>query len=447
MRLRPSSTSCPTPDRARAAFPAARPGAAPAEIVTIGRMGSAGDGVAARPGAEPLHVPRSLPGETVRVQPLQGGRRVELLGVLQASPDRVAPPCPHFMQGCGGCAVQHWSDDAYAAWKRGLVVDALLRAGLDADCVGPLVRTPPRSRRRMEFAVERVDGGVVLGLHRAHDRRVLDLSACEVLHPALFALVQPLRSALCGLAALRRRGSVLANLTRSGPDLTMRLDGMPAPSDRGKLAAFAAARGVPRIACALGDGQAETACQQQVPMAVFAGHQVALPPGAFLQASAEGEAAIVAAVLAGLPDRMTGRSRAVELYAGCGTISFPVAQRLRVQAFEGDAQAAAALRRAQAGSRVEATHRDLARQPLSAKELSGAAVVILDPPYAGAAMQVPQIARSDVGRVVYVSCNPAILARDAALLAQAGFRLIRATPIDQFVWSAQIECVAVFARP
>ena len=410
-------------------------------------MGASGDGVALRPGALPLHVARTLPGESVSVRPDTDGKRGLALEILQPSPDRVTPPCRHFPQGCGGCAVQHWADDAYAAWKRGLVTDALGRAGLDASPVkAALVRTPPGSRRRMEFAVERVERGVVFGLHRAHSKQVIDLAACTVLHPALFALVEPLRTTLSGLAALRRRGSVLANLTPSGADLLLRTDGPLAPSDRAKLASFATAHDVPRIAYALGDGPAETAFQQSAPFAVFAGHRVTLPPGAFLQASAEGEAAIVAAVLAGLPSRLTGRSRAVELYAGCGTISFPVAAQLRVQAFEGDADAAAALRRAQSGTRVEAIHRDLARQPLSAKELSGAAVVILDPPYAGAAMQMPQIAASDVKRVIYVSCNPAVLARDALPLVQAGFSIVQATPIDQFLWSAQVECVAVFDR-
>lgn len=147
-----------------------------------------------------------------------------------------------------------------------------------------------------------------------------------------------------------------------------------------------------------------------------------------------------------MPTKLTGRSRAVELYAGCGTISFPLSARLRVQAFEGDAAAAASVRRAQSAARVDMVQRDLARQPLSAKELSGAAMVVLDPPYAGATAQMSQLVASKVARVVYVSCNPGALARDAAVLAQGGYRLVEATAIDQFLWSAQVECVAVFER-
>ena len=425
--------------------PPRAPRAAPMPVeVTIGQIGSAGDGVAARSHGRTLHVARTLPGERASVRPEPDDKRATLMALLQASPDRVAPPCPHFNELCGGCALQHWTDAAYAGWKRGLVVDALERAGFAAPNIGVLVRTPPHARRRMDFAAERYDGGVALGLHQAHGRKIIDLAVCHIVHPALFALVAPLRYALSGLAALRRRGSVLANLTEAGADLLIRTDGPLAPTDRTKLADFACAHGVPRIAWSLDTGQSETAFLHTMPSALFGGHSVALPPGAFLQASAQGEAAIVDIVVSGLPPRLTGRSRAVELYAGCGTISFPLATHLRVQAFEGDPLAASAVRRAQSGTRVEMTERDLVRQPLSAKELGGAAVIVLDPPYAGAAMQMPEIAASSVARVIYVSCNPSALSRDAAVLLQAGYRLISATVIDQFLWSAQVECVGIF---
>ncbi len=397
-------------------------------------------------GAAPLHIARTLPGEDVHAQSLPGGRRATLLDIVQPSADRVEPPCPHFRQGCGGCALQHWRDAAYAAWKRGLVVAALERAGFAQPPVAPLIRTAPATRRRMDFAAERTPGGVLLGLHATSAAAIADLHTCHVLHPALVALLDPMRETLSSLAALRRSGSVLANLLADGPDLLIRTDGPLAPTDRAKLAAFATRHHIRRIAWSLNDGPPETAFQLGAPHVSFASHRVELPPGAFLQASPAGEAAIVAATLAGLPARLTGRSRAVELYAGCGTISFPLAEHIRVQSYEGDAGAAASVRRAQSGTRVEMTHRDLARQPLSAKEMSGAAMIVLDPPYAGAAAQMAQIASSAVPVIAYVSCNPGALARDAAMLAASGYRLAAATPIDQFLWSAQVECVAVFAK-
>ncbi len=397
-------------------------------------------------GPAPLHIARTLPGETVHAQIQPGGKRATLLDIVQPSPDRIEPPCPHFLEGCGGCALQHWTDAAYAGWKRNLVVAALERAGFTQPPVAPLIRTAPATRRRMDFTAERTQGGLLLGLHEAHATAVTDLHTCHVLHPTLVALLDPLRQTLRGLSALRRRGSVLANLLADGPDLLIRTDGPLAPTDRAKLAGFATQHDVRRIAWSLNDAPAEIAFQLGAPHVLFGTHRVEPPPGAFLQASPAGEAAIVAATLAALPARLTGRSRAIELYAGCGTISFPLAAHLRVQAYEGDAPAAASVRRAQSGTRVEMTQRDLARQPLSAKEISGAAMVVLDPPYAGAPAQLAQIALSAVPVVAYVSCNPGALARDAAVLAQAGYQLAAATPIDQFLWSAQVECVAVFAK-
>jgi 23S rRNA (uracil1939-C5)-methyltransferase len=176
----------------------------------------------------------------------------------------------------------------------------------------------------------------------------------------------------------------------------------------------------------------------------FAGVAMAPPPGAFLQASASGERAIVAAVLAALP----AKGRIAELYAGCGTLTFALSNRARVAAWEGDAASASALRaaanRAGLAGRIEVVQRDLARQPLQARELSGFAAVVLDPPLAGAAAQTAQIAAARPPVVIYVSCNPATLSRDARLLRQANYHLKAATPIDQFLWSARLESVCVF---
>ncbi len=417
--------------------------------VIIGALASAGDGVGIDPFGEKLHVPRTLPGEHVHVR-LEGpsaGARARPVTITQPSPDRVTAPCPHFDDFCGGCALQHWADDAYAAWKRGLVVSALERAGFVAPNVSPLLRTPPHARRRMDFALRRREGGLLLGLHQVHSTAIIDLTECHVLHPALLALLPPLRKTLSSLSALANTGSVIANFLPSGPDLLIRTDRALSTIDRTKLAAFAAAYDVPRIAWAQADGAPETAAQLASPSVVFGGQRLEPPPGAFLQASAAGEAAIVAAVLAQVPEKRTAKSRAVELFAGIGTISFPLAAHLRVAAFEGDAAAASAVRRAQAGTHVTMTQRDLARQPLTVKEIAGAAMIVLDPPYAGAAQQMPAIAASGVSRIVYVSCNPGALAKDAAILFRTGYALRSAVPIDQFLWSAHVECVATFEKP
>ncbi len=421
------------------------------EQARILRIGAEGDGVALLPDGRPLYVPFTLPGETVLARRV--GRRGDGVAAIaeaiaEPSGERVTPPCAQFGT-CGGCAMQHWHEAPYRAWKSGLLAAALRRAGYDATPT-PIATTPVGSRRRMDFAARREGCSVLLGLHQARGRDVVDIRACPVLHPVLAALLDPLRALLATLAGLRREAAVIVNLLDSGPDLLLRTDAALTAGDRARLAEFARAQGLARIAWAQDGDPPEIAAQLRPARVIFAGVAVAPPPGVFLQASAEGEAAIIAAALAGLPERLSSRTRVVELFAGCGTLTFPLATRTRVVAFDGDADAIAALSaaagRAGLAGRVTSCHRNLQRQPLSSRELQSFAAVVLDPPHAGAAAQVAQIAASGVARVIYVSCNPASLARDASMLRTAGYRLLSAQPIDQFLWSARLESVAVFAR-
>jgi 23S rRNA (uracil1939-C5)-methyltransferase len=409
--------------------------------LTIARLGSAGDGIA----EDGTFVPLALPGERIEAEALKPGR-ARLTRVLTASPERITPPCPHFGT-CGGCALQHWDSAPYAAWKRGLLVDALRRAGFPDAPLAPLAQSPPGSRRRADLAARRTGDGVALGLHARGERAIIDLSTCLLLDPQLVALLAPLRALLARLAAMQREASVVLNLLDSGPDLLLRTDGALTPPDRARLAAFATEHAIPRIAWARGDGAHESAAQLAPVRHALAGVSVSPPPGAFLQATRAGEAAITAAILDALP-ALPKRALLFDLYAGLGTLSFALATRGRVEAFEGDATAHAALDAAARGSglKLRATRRDLARQPLTAKELAGAAAIVLDPPYAGAAPQMPALARCDAKLIAYVSCHPAALARDAAALREAGWRLLSATPIDQFPWSPHLESVAVFSR-
>lgn len=422
------------------------------DAVRITRIGADGDGVAADADGRALYVPFTLPGESIRAAPT--GKRGEGFSaiaqtILEPSADRVVPPCPHFLH-CGGCSLQHWRDEPYIEWKSGLLLAALRRAGYADAAVAPAARTLPGRRRRIDLALRRVQGGVEVGLHQARGEEIIDLTACTVLDPAIAAMISPLRALLTGISALRREGSGVINLLDSGPDLLLRTDGPPSLSDRTKLNEFARTHDLPRISWALNAGETESICAHRPATTLMSGVAVAPPPGAFLQAAASAESAIVAAVIAGLPAKRTKKSRVAELYAGCGTLTFALAPHMRVAAFEGDLSAFNALRLAtnQAGlaGRVEAARRDLARQPLSAKELSAFAVVVLDPPHNGALEQIGEIAASGISRVVYVSCNPTALARDAALLHRAGYRLISAVPIDQFLWSARLESVCVFSR-
>ncbi len=412
-------------------------------------MGADGDGVAEVPGGAALFIADTLPGELVQPGMLtrRGYGWAADATVLEPATERVTPPCPHFGP-CGGCTLQHWRDDAYAAWKAGQVDDALRRLGPDSPDVA-MARTPPAARRRMDLAIRRNGPAVLLGLHRRRSRDIVDMHACPVLHPKLFALIQALRPVLQRLTGLKREGSAVVNLLDSGPDLLLRTDGVLSSGDRTLLTALANAHGLPRISWAPGLqrgslGAPEPACLLRPATTGFGGVTTTVPPGAFLQASREGETAIVDAVLKALPPDMPAKARVIELFAGVGSLTHAIATRARVQAFEGDLAAFTALRKA-GNPRVTAVQRDLARQPLQAAEFKGAAAVVLDPPHGGALMQVPALAASGVP-VVYVSCNPAALARDGRVLVQAGYRVVSASAIDQFLWSARVESVVGFRK-
>lgn len=423
-----------------------------AATIRIDRIGSEGDGIGRLPDGTPLYVPLTLPGEDVFARPIRtigDGWQSEAESIEGPSEARVDPPCRHFGR-CGGCVLQHWRDAEYRTWKGAMLSFALRQAGFTAP--DPLDFHPglPGERRRIDFAVRRAGGRIILGLHGARSAEVIDLTDCLVLHPALMALMQPLRSLLSGLRAIKREGSLVVNLLDSGPDMLLRTDGTLNLDDRTSLTAFAHKYDLPRISCSESGGAPETICMLRPPVTAMSGVTVRPPPGAFLQATAEGEAAIILAVLKGLPAKIMNKTRIAELYSGCGTLTFALAASVRVAAFEGDAVSVAALKQAvnQGGlsGRIEVMQRDLARQPLSVKDLAGFAAVVLDPPHAGAAAQIGQIAAAGVPTVVYVNCNPATLGRDAKMLKGAGYRLDYVTAIDQFLWSARLESVCIFRK-
>ena len=408
------------------------------------RLGSDGDGVARLDGAA-LFLPNTLPGEQVEPGPVmtRGAARLAEATVLVASPFRVVPPCRHFGP-CGGCTVQHLADEPYATWKAGLLEDTVRRLGFGGP-LPSLERTPPGARRRMDLAIRRENGAVRIGLHMRRSSSVVDMQECPVLHPALFRVVSALRPVLRSLSGLKREGSAVVNLLDEGPDLLLRTDAPLNAADRSRLAALAEAEGMPRISWSgmARFADAEPACNIRPASTAFSGRVTAIPPGAFLQASREGEAAIQAAVVAALP-KLKAKARIVELFAGCGSLTHALSEAGRVEAFEGDRAAVDALRGAR-NPRVTAFHRDLVRQPLQLAELKTAAAVVLDPPYGGAREQMAILAASGVP-VVYVSCNPAALLRDGRMLVEAGFRVAGAVAIDQFLWSARVEAVVGFCR-
>ena len=388
-----------------------------------------------------VHVPWVLPGERV-LATLAGSGRAEPTTWLSRSADRATPACPHFAT-CGGCAVQHLAADPYRRWKHGLATAAARRAGFPDLVPEPLVASSPGSRRRATFAAVRAGGGVALGFHAPASRDIVDLQSCPVLLPELQDLLVPLRTALATVLAPAQRCDIALTATRTGLDALV-LGAVP----RDRLAPLAGLPGIARLCLAEAPGrEPELVAQHRAPAIDFDGIPVEPPAGTFLQATAEGEAAIRAAVETGL-----GSARRVaDLFSGCGTLALPLARRRQILAIDSHRVAIDVLDRAARAAglapRVTVAVRDLDRRPLVPEELSGIDAVVFDPPREGARAQADALARSAVPRVVAVSCNPATFARDAAILAAGGYRLERLTPIDQFLWSPHLELVGVFARP
>ena len=407
--------------------------------VAITALGAAGDGIAAA-GGRRLFVPGALPGERWRVALPATGDRAQPLACL-APVARAEPPCPHFGR-CGGCRLQHLTPEAYAVFKRQRIVDALERQGLPVAAVGAARIGPAASRRRLRLAIVRERGRARLGLRERAGQAVVAIDPCPVAQPALVALLLPLAEALGPWLAGPWPAEASLTLTDGGPDLLLHAARPPRPEERAAAGSFAAGLGLARLAWQTGDAPPEALVTLRPPVVRLSGMPVELPPGAFLQASAFGESELAGAV----GTWSAGARSAADLYAGVGTLTFALAATVRrVTACESEPAAAAALRRAAAGRNVTVLVRDLARRPLQPAELDQE-LVVLDPPRQGAAAQCAALARSAVPRVVYASCHPESFARDAKLLTAAGFALAELRPIDQFLYSAEVELAALLVR-
>ncbi|HEX4569063.1 MAG TPA: TRAM domain-containing protein [Dongiaceae bacterium] len=409
--------------------------------IEITALGLAGDGIGHFEGRA-VFVPYAAPGDRVLVRledDGKGGWRGHILRRLQDGAERAEPPCPHFAD-CGGCSLQHLAPAAYRRWKHGLVEEALARRGVET-AIAPLLVLPPGGRRRAVLAAEAGSEGITLGFNAAGSGRIVDLTTCLLLTPRLQAFMAPLRRALKPVLKRRERADAMVTETETGIDLWLQQRRPPAEAGRSSLIDLAEAHDLARIS--LG-AEAELLLQHRPPRVLFGKTGVALPPGAFLQPSALGQAALTRAVTTVLK----GHKRIADLYAGCGTFTFALAEVAKVHSVEADPSAQEALATAARGldGRVTAERRDLARSPLTPAELERFDALLLDPPRAGAKAQAAAIAASRLDLVAYVSCDPGSFARDARLLIDGGFRLERVLPIDQFPWAAHLELVGVFRR-
>lgn len=402
---------------------------------TINRLGHQGDGVA----DGPVFARRCLPGETV--SGVLNGQTLSDIRIETPSPDRIQAACRHY-KACGGCSLQHAAPEFVAAWKQELVQNALHAQGLETT-FRPVHTSAEKSRRRATFAARRTKKGALVGFHGAASDVITEIPDCILLDPALIAAL-PVAEELAVIGASRKTPlSVTATVSEIGLDILVR-HGKPLDSDlRFGLAQLIGKHNLARLAW-----EDELIGMNQPPMQRFGRAKVCPPPGSFLQATKDGETALRDAVL----EITDGARKVMDLFAGCGTFTLPLAERADVHAVEGERAMIAALdagwRKAQGLHTVTSEARDLFRRPMLPDELNpfGAPyeAVVIDPPRAGAQAQVEELARGQVPTIAYVSCNPVTFARDARILVEAGYRLNWIQVVDQFRWAAHAELAASF---
>ena len=412
------------------------------QTLTITRIGAQGDGIA-ETAAGPVFVPLTLPGETVRGEVRDG--RLESAEIVTPSPERIAPVSPHYGD-CGGCSLQHWAAGPYLDWKREQVRLALAREGLETE-IEPTVAVPPGARRRLALHVRRgPDGRVLLGFKARKSWRLVEVTACPVADPRLVAAFPALaRVAEAFLEHPKSAPTLHVTWTLTGLDVDVtgveRRSGGLSRDAQLRVIAAAAEAGLARLSLA-----GETLVMDRQPKVAFGPAVVPLPPGGFLQAVPEAETAMVQRAVAAVK----GARKIADLFCGAGTFTFPLATVAPVLAADASAAGIAALK-AGIGTGpgmkpVTAEARDLFRRPMAPYDLRGCDAIVMDPPRAGAVAQTEQLGGSKAAVVVGVSCNPVTFARDARVLIDAGFRLERVTPVDQFLWSAHVELVGIFRR-
>jgi 23S rRNA (uracil1939-C5)-methyltransferase len=383
------------------------------------RIAARGDGVT----ASGRHAAFAVPGDILRDD-----------GTIESGPHHQQPPCRHFPE-CGGCQLQHADDAVYAGYLVSRIESALAQHGLVTRVSDPHL-SPPNSRRRATLRALKAGQSAVVGFNAEKSHRIVDMRECHILRPELFALVAPLRALLAELLQPRRTAEMRLTLLDQGADVLLKGVSADDLAAIEQLTGFAAGHGLARLSIDQGLGS-ETIYEPGPATITLSGVPVAFPAGAFLQATEDGEAALVEGVREAVGDAR----RTADLFAGLGTFAIAVGAGY---AAEASRDTAAALK--QATPSIAVDHRDLYRRPLDVSELQRFDAVILDPPRAGAAEQVAQLAASAAVRIAYVSCNPGTFARDAKTLVNGGYKLEWVKPVGQFRWSTHVELAACFSR-
>lgn len=410
------------------------------ERLIIDHVGHFGDGVAVS-GGETLYVPYALGGETVDVLPSPGHPdRRALAHVVTPSPQRIDPFCPHFGT-CGGCAIQHWQDDAYRNWKRQLVVDTLNHAGIGCEVL-ELIDAHGTGRRRMTLHARQSQQGILrVGFAAAGRHEIIAIDHCPILDPAMHGAIEAANEIAELLRPVSKPLDIQITAADNGLDVDVRGSGPLGTALLMSLSKLAEKHNLARLT-----RHGELVIMRKPPVVRVGKAQVTLPAGSFMQPTAVGEETLAALAF----ERCKGAKHIADLFCGVGPFAFRLAEKFKVAAFDSDAAAVTALQNAvkltQGLKPIKAEARDLFRRPLMPQELRDYDCVVFDPPRQGAQAQSQQLAASKIALAVAVSCNPATFARDARILIDGGFKIDSVTPVDQFRHTPHVELVARFRR-
>ena len=441
--------------------------------VTIERLAHDGRGLAHDAAGKTLFVEGALPGERVEAAVHLTRKRFDeahVRDLIEASPERVTPPCAYYGR-CGGCDLQHLAVPAQRRHKLTVLIDLLARQGVEAPDEPQLLAGADHGyRRRARLGVKvGAEGRIHLGFRAHHSHRLVDIERCIILVPALDVLLAPLHHQVASLDAPRQVGHLELLDSDQGAVLLVRQLKEHA-ADRTRWLAFATQHGL-HLAWLAGresptlewltptpalSVRVPSASGASAPGASGAAAELTLgfAPGDFLQANAEVNRQMVATALTWLDD-LEGATL-LDLFAGVGNFSLPLASAgARVTAVEGSptmiARLAENARDNSRGQRLTVTARQADLNDAQAVKalLTEVApdVLLLDPPRDGADAVCSALAASPVPRVLYVSCDPATLARDAARLVHGGYRLTRIAVADMFVHTSHLESMLLFEHP
>ena len=410
------------------------------EHLIINRVGHFGDGVADSDG-QSIYVPYALAGETVEVLPSLGHPdRRTLAHVFKASPERIAPFCPHFGT-CGGCAIQHWQTDAYRNWKRQLVVDTLAMAGIDCP-VEELIDAHGTGRRRMTVHARLSQKDILrVGFAAAGRHEIIAIDHCPILDPKMHGALEAANNIAEVLKPIKKPLDIQITAADNGLDVDVRGSGPLSTATHSALSKLAVKHKLARLT-----RHGELVIMHEPPVVKMGRAQVTLPPGSFLQPTIAGEETLADLVMT----QSKGAKHLADLFCGAGPFALRLAEAFRISAFDNDQSAVVSLQNAVKSTQglkpIKAEARDLFRRPLMPQELRDFDGVVIDPPRQGAQAQSQQLAASKIPLVVAVSCNPSTFARDARILIDGGFKLETVIPVDQFRHTPHVELVARFRR-